>query len=145
MYPGGPKCQYNEKLVPCLTCFTPKASIDGRILLEILCTLDTLGCYNEDRAKGIKPMLLIDAHRSRFDLDFICYINTPQTEWSVCIGVPYGTALWQIGDSSKQNGAYKIACSKFKRELLKKKRERGMSPMIMPYKIILIVNFEWQN
>ena len=24
--------------------------------------------------------------------------------WMVCQGVPYGTSLWQVADSSKQNG-----------------------------------------
>ena len=145
MYPGGPKCKYKGKTVPCMVRFTPKASIDGEILLEIIGTLDELGFYDDDRSKGIKPMLLIDAHGSRFDLNFLTYINNAETEWSVCIGVPYGTALWQVGDSSEQNGAYKIACSKFKRDLFKKKRERKMSPQIFPYEIMLVINYAWEK
>ena len=94
LYPGGPTCKYKGKDVPCMCRFTPKASIDGEILLDVVCTLDCLKCYEEERANGIRPMLLIDAHGSRFDLNFLQYVNTPATEWSVCIGIPYGTALW---------------------------------------------------
>ena len=42
------------------------------------------------------------------------------------IGVPYDTAMWQVGDSSKQNGAYNIALAKGKEISLKKKQEKGM-------------------
>jgi len=36
---------------------------------------------------------------------------SPESKWTVCIGVPYGAHgahgahIWQVGDSSKQNGA----------------------------------------
>ena len=48
---------------------------------------------------------------------FIKYINNPNTRWSVCIGVPYGTTLWQVGDSLEQNGAFKMNMSITKRDL----------------------------
>ena len=48
------------------------------------------------------------------DLDylFLNQINNEQHKWAVCIGVLYGTNLWQVGDSSQQNGAFKIALKK---------------------------------
>ena len=66
--------------------------------------IDKLGLYAEERRQGLIPFALIDGHQSHFDLDFLKYINDPDSKWNVCIGVPYGTALWQVGDSNQQNG-----------------------------------------
>ena len=42
----------------------------------------------------------------------------------VCICIPYGTALWQVGDSNEQNGVYNIVIAEGKEILFKKsKRE----------------------
>ena len=88
-------------------------------------------------------MLLLNAHGSQFELPCLKYINQKETEWVVCIGVPYGTSLWQVGNSSEKNGSYKLVCAKFKRRLLKMKRDRGMSPGIHVFEIMLIVNYSW--
>ena len=64
VYPGGPTCKYKGKVVPCLVHFTPKASIDGAILLDILENIDTLKMYDKDRANEIKSMLPVNEHRS---------------------------------------------------------------------------------
>ena len=74
--------------------WTPKGSIDGSILLDIVKTLDIIGVFQTNREQGIKPMLLVDAHGSKLDLEFLEYIKNPDTEWYVCIGVSYGTSLW---------------------------------------------------
>ena len=55
-----------------------------------------------------------------FALDFMQYIIDPMYKWAVCMDVPYGTALWQVGDSSGQNGVYKMALAKGKEELTKR-------------------------
>ena len=145
LYPGGPTCLFKGVEVPCMCRWTPKGSIDGSILLDILRTIDLLGVYKAEREEGLKPMLLLDAHGSRFDLDLLTYVNTPATEWCLCIGVPYGTSLWQVGDSSQQNGSYKMATASFKRILLKKKLEQSMSPHIFPHEIMLIINYAWNK
>ena len=44
----------------------------------------------------------------------------------MCIGVPYGTALWQVGDSKEQNGSFNIVMYRAKKELLEKKNEIGL-------------------
>ena len=141
LYPGGPQCMFKGKMVPCMCRWTPKGGINGSILLDIIATLDALCVFDEDMKAGVKPMLLLDAHGSHFELPFLQYINDTNTEWVVCIGVPYGTSLWQVGDSSEQNGSYKMACAKFKRRLFKMKRDRGMSPGIHSFEVMLIVNY----
>ena len=55
------------------------------------------------------PFLICDAHSSRFELPFLEYISNPDHEWAVCIGVPYGISLWQVGDSEEQNGSINMA------------------------------------
>jgi hypothetical protein len=70
----------------------------------------------------VKPFLLLDGHGSRLELPFLKYINNLLPEWVVCIGVPYGTLHWQVGNSAKHNGSYKMALAKSKRELVMKKQ-----------------------
>ena len=35
------------------------------------------------------------------------YINNLNHQWKVCIGVPYATSLWQVGNSKEQNRTFK--------------------------------------
>ena len=95
-----------------MTRWSPKGSITSDILIDILASLEFYGVI--DRTDGRKPFLLIDGHNSRFQLNFLSYVIDPTHEWVVCIGVPYGTALWQVGDASKQNGSLNMALSKVK-------------------------------
>ena len=75
--------------------------------------MDHLGVV--DRKDGLKPFLLLDGHGSRFELQFLRYINNPTHEWVTCIGVPYGTALWQVGDAEQQNGTFKAKLAQGKK------------------------------
>ena len=108
VFPGGPSCFFKGKEVPAFITFTEGGGIDGWTLREIFRRIDRLGLHNEDRKNGLVPFALIDGHQSRFDCKFLQYINDPATKWNVTIGVPYGTAKWQIGDSSEQNGVFKM-------------------------------------
>ena len=140
-FPGGPTCTFQGKQIPCLTRWSPKGSITAEILIDILSTLDHYGVF--ERSQGQKPFLLLDGHGSRFASSFLKYIMHPDHPWAVCIGVPYGTALWQVGDSSEQNGAYKIALARAKEDLIQKKTEKMMKLTIEPYEIIPLVNTAW--
>jgi len=60
--------------------------------------------YHSD---GVSSFLLLDGHGSRFELPFLEYINNEAHKWKVCIGVPYGTSYWQVGDSTEQMGSSK--------------------------------------
>ena len=92
--------------------------MSGEILREIFETLDNLELFKEDREEGKIPFMLLDGHQSRFDLEFLRYINKYPHRWNVCIGVPYGTALWQVGDSSEQNGCFNINLSQIKSTMI---------------------------
>ena len=142
-FPGGPTCIFQGKEVPCLTRWSPKGSITGDILVDIVSTLDTLSVF--DRSEGRKPFLLLDGYGSRFALNFVQYVTDPLREWAVCIGVPYGTSLWQVGDSSEQNGSYKIELARGKNELIKKKSKKQMKLTIERYEIIPLINSAWSK
>ena len=104
-----------------MTRWSPKGSITAQTLIDIVHTLDHRRVFN--RLGGQIPFLLLNGHGSRFALDFLQYIMDPLHEWAVCIDVPYGTALWQVGDASKQNGAYKMALARAKENLIKEKNQ----------------------
>jgi hypothetical protein len=48
-------------------------------------------------------------------LDYIFDADHP---WMVCIGVPYGTHLWQVADSAEQNSTFKKKLAQKKVKLL---------------------------
>jgi hypothetical protein len=90
--------------------------------------MDDLNLF--DRQDGINPFLLLDGHGSRFELPFLEYVTCKDHVWKVCIVVPYGTSYWQVGDSAGQNGCFKMALTKGKRNLVKKKESWGLEGTI---------------
>jgi hypothetical protein len=101
---GGPPCTYLGKTIPCyIGCFD-NARITSKIFAEMLEVLDSCNIF--DRDNGTTPFLLLDGHHSRFGLPFLQCIHSEQYKWTCCIGVPYGTHLWQVADSSNMNGAF---------------------------------------
>ena len=116
---GGPRCTYNGKEIPCFVGTSPNASITSEMLVEMLKTFDSLDIFNRD--DGRLPFLLLDGHHSRLQIPFLEYINNKGKKWMVCVGVPYGTHIWQVHDSSELNGCFKMALVKAKREYLRLK------------------------
>ena len=142
LFPGGPTCKFQGKEIPCMVRWTPKGSITSAILAEALAHIDSYGVF--DRSNGKSPFLLLDGHQSRFELPFLEYITDNKHEWQVCIGVPYGTSLWQVADSKEQNGSYKIALSKAKKEFLERKLRMFIDPpALTPTDVIPLVNEAW--
>ena len=89
---------------------------------------------------------MLDGHKSRLELPFLQYINTPRDHWVVCIGVPYGTALWQVGDSKEQNGSFNIAMYRAKKDLLEKKDEIGMhDDGLVDTDLMPLINAAWKQ
>ena len=86
------------------------------------------------------PCVLLDGHGSHFGLPFLQYISDPDHEWCVVIGVPYGTALWQVRDSAEQNGSLNMASVKAKHSIMEEKERLLLNPTIEPWEIVNIVN-----
>jgi hypothetical protein len=102
LYPNGPTCQFKGKDMPCVVCNTENGSSTSELLVPFLKHMDTLNLFL--RQDGVTLFLLLDGHGSRLELPFLLYINDPQHNWIVCIGVPCGTSYWQVADSLEQNG-----------------------------------------
>ena len=93
---------------------------------------------------GMSPFLLLDGHQSRFDVEFLTCVNDPPTKWQVCLGVPYGTALWQVADSSEQNGVFKMELAKAKKNLYDNRIDGLQGDLhIIKTDIIPLVNEAW--
>ena len=143
-FPGGPTCQFKGKEIPCLTRWSKKGGITSEILIAILQALDETQIFDEDRENGVKPLLLVDGHGSRFEIPFLRYISDDAHEWTVVIGVPYGTALWQVGDSPEQNGSFNMASVQVKKELVEQKEMMMLaSPNIEAHDIMTIISRAW--
>ena len=80
-------------------------------------------------ADGAKLFILIDGHGSCLEMPFLQYINTPKDNWIVCIGVPYSTALWQVGDSKEHNGSFNIALIRAKVKILETRDKLGLGEL----------------
>ena len=141
-FPGPPTCQFRGREIPALVRWNDSGSITSEILVEALSTLDVMNIVDRDENK--KPFLLLDGHGSRLEMPFLKYINTPEDHWVVCLGVPYGTALWQVGDSKEQNGSFNMAFSKAKQELLNFKIQKmSQDCSLKPTDLIPLINIAW--
>jgi hypothetical protein len=60
-------------------------------------------------------LLLVDGYQTRLSLIFIDYIiNDKNHPWEVCLGMPHAALIWQVGDSSHHDSAFKIEWSREK-------------------------------
>lgn len=136
---GGPKCYFNGIVIPTFIGTSPKASITSTMLADMLRMLDTLNIF--DRSTGKLPFLLLDGHHSRIEKPFLDYICDDAHKWTVCIGVPYGTHIWQVADAEEMNGSFSSAVTKAKKELFNAKPIG--SKHFSPSDIIPLINAAW--
>jgi hypothetical protein len=59
--------------------------------------------------------------------------------------VPYGTSYWQVGDSSEQNGCFKMALTKHKRDLLARKALVDEEFAIEKDNVTYLVSQAWED
>ena len=109
------------------------------MLADMLRTIDTYNFF--DRSDGTLPFLLLDGHHSRLELPFLDYIHEDPHRLIVCIGVPYGTHLWQVVDSEQLNGSFSIAFTKAKKKLYELKQ--GDKKRFYTSDIIPLINALW--
>ncbi len=99
-----------------------KCSLESQLVLY-LCS--SLRATNHD---WIPNSLIID------------YIKNNGQRWKVCLGVPYDTSLWQVGDSAKNNDTFQVEFYCAKNDLLVWKYERGPTQSIDTTDLIPLLN-----
>jgi hypothetical protein len=143
MFPFGPTCTFLGVEVPTFVTCSKNGSITIQLLTNILQTTDKLCLF--DRSYGTNICLLCDGHGSRFKEPFIKYTLESSTPCGCCIGVPYGTSLWQVGDSEKQNGTFKVECNKSKSDTVTAKIRAGLPDTLERSDIVRIVHVAWMK
>jgi hypothetical protein len=108
----------------------------------MLHTMDDMELFLRDSCKAF---LILDGHNSSFEVDFLQYIADNDHLWSVCFGIPYRTHLWQVADSSEQNGMYKVYRREAKEKLLDYKLQKRLSGTFSSTDIIPIDNYAWKR
>ena len=133
-FSGGPTCEYNGNTIPIFAQWSDSGGINPTILTNILRYMDSIEMFTHEDGKI--PFLLLDAHGSRLTLEFLRYVNDPSHKWCVCIGVPYGTSLWQVADSEELNASFQIACSICKELILCNKFRSCKIQTVTRYEIL---------
>ena len=128
IHPGGPTVEFKGVKVPVYCNCTESGSINSEILADAFKTMDDLKLFTRD-ANGKAPIAMLDGHCSRLGLPFLDYVCDKETKWYVLLGVPNQTQVWQLGDSSEQNGSFKMELYRWKLELLMRKRSVGGIPL----------------
>jgi hypothetical protein len=90
----------------------------------------------------VMPFLLLDGYHLRFEIPFLDYIHEKDHEWVCCIGVPYGTHIWQVAYSPQMNEAVKITLIVAKQNLSQLRNGLRKSNFEMT-DIIPLVRHDW--
>ena len=114
----GPECIFNGKTFPTMVQWSQSGSITSTIMMDALAIIDHHNLFKKSDCR--KPFLLLDGYHSLFEIPFLEYVTNQDHPLMVCIGVPYGTSLWQVADSKEHNGSFKIAIAKAKKKMLEK-------------------------
>jgi len=67
-------------------------------------------------------------------------------QWAACIRVHYGRSYWQVGNTVEQNGSYKMAMNKAKRELVHQKTRACIAnARVKKHEIMLVLTKAWEQ
>jgi hypothetical protein len=101
------------------------------------------------------PACILDGHGSRLSIPFLRYvrnqdenadlISNSNHRWNVFLGLPNGTAYWQVGDSSQQNGRFKNLNRTAKEYLRAEQCKYYASISIKRHHAVIILSFAWDK
>ena len=141
LMPFGLTCQVGGKEVPCYVTCSPHGGITGEMLAGLLKYLDELDIF--PREEGPDPFIVLEGHNSRLSLPFLEYIMDPKHKWTVCVGIPYATDLWQFGDAPEVNGSFKQRLTKAKEEVTSHNRATHRPVAFSQTDVIPLLNAAW--
>jgi hypothetical protein len=143
IFPFGPTCTFNGIQVPTFVTCSKNGNFTSQLLTNMLQKMHHLPIF--DRIDKVNPFLLCDEHGSRFEEPFLEYTLESNRPWTCCIGVPYGTSMWQVGDSTEQNGTFKIESKEANADTVRNKIGAGLPVTLEKTDIVRIVNVAWQE
>jgi hypothetical protein len=88
---------FNGVKVPTFVKCSKNGNITSQLLTNRLSKMDDYCVFNG--RNWINPFLLFYGHDSQFEEPLLEYTLEFNRHWTCCIGVPYGTSVWQLGDS----------------------------------------------
>jgi len=88
-------------------------------------------------------VIICDGHKRRLQLTFSEYIGAASTRWDPLLGVPYATSYWQVGDSSEQNGMFKMRWIMEKAKLILFKAQHNLPLTLNASDIIPLAVKAW--
>jgi hypothetical protein len=137
---GGPVCYFKGMEVNSFIGTSVDGKLNSQILLDICKHIDEIELY--DRSNGLHPFMLMDGHRSDFDLEFVNYVNDDTHPWTICCGLPRDTHLLHVADSDELNAAFKEEFQRIKERLLD---SRGHDDQMnfYPTDIIPLIHQAW--
>lgn len=142
-FPGSPYCEYQGKRIPAIVAMSQKGSMTSEILATALDKLDELEVFPRTSGGPILCVLL-DAHDTHLQVEYLERVNRriidDDPAWMSSIGLPNGTAVWQLGDSSEQNGSYKMAMTKEKDALILFKQRMEMPIAIQQCDVMPLIH-----
>jgi hypothetical protein len=134
--------------IPAFNCFAKTEQrllsvlLHPRRLTKVFKKMDVLGITKrnvEENDQPCYPCVIIDGYTLQMYKGFLTCINKPLTKWIIALGAPYGTALWQLHDDKRQNGAFKSALVNAKKKMNLKKRVHKLMVGISPQEIVLVI------
>lgn len=145
LFPGGPECVYKGITIPELIAFTESGGINGYILKAISERLDDLNIYTDDRKRGQIPFALIDGQQSRFDLDFLKYINSRQQSETIALESSMGMYYGRLGTPTNKMVVSRCSSLKKERNIPTRLNTFQHNIHLMQSNIIPIVNATWHE
>ena len=92
---------YHGKKVSALVQWHESALLTSEIFVEILQPLDEMTLIPPLQSDAKPLILILVGHRSRLEMPFLKYVNTPNGHWIACIGVPFRFEVLTIIRSRK--------------------------------------------
>ena len=110
--------EYNWHLIICFIGCSENGSIISKFLTDMVKRIENCAKFD---LPDVHPFLLLNGHGWHFEEQFLDFTYSPVHKWKVCISIPYGKPLCQVGDSKEQNGSFKCSGTEIKAVLVQKR------------------------
>ena len=124
--------------MPCFAKWIQNSGIISIIPTDVLKDIDAREFF--DRPNGHTPFLILDCYSIRTELQFVENFRNSVLKWTVCIIMPHSASLWQVSDSSEQNGSLNMAITLINNKLAAMKDEISLNCKLTTTVIMMLIN-----